>query len=792
MKLSEQWLREWVSPKLDTDGLAERLTMAGLEVSGKLPVAANFDRVVVGDIVAVEPHPAAERLRRCQVRIAKSKTIALVSGAPNVATGVKVAVALPGANLPGGSKIEITEIRGETSEGMLCSAADLGWEDESTGILVLDKAAKVGASLATQCALPDSVLEIDLTPNRGDCLSIAGIAREVAAITGARLRSSKIRDVPARSRRSLPVRLGAPNDCPHYAGRVLEGINPRAITPLWMKLRLHRSGVRSIHPVVDVTNYVMLELGQPMHAFDLNKLQGSIRVRHALHGEQLILLGGTEVALEAGTLLIADEARPLALAGIMGGADSAVGADTVDLFLESAYFNPNVIAQRARKMGLQTESSQRFERGVDPTLQRRALQRATALLCDVVGGRPGPVMEQTARRHVKRPKPIRLRASRVTRILGTSIARSAAETTFKRLGMRIRRTAQDWNVVPPSHRFDVTREIDLIEELARVHGYDKIPEHVAPLPPPRDFYSETRVSKSRMRQLLVDRGYQEIISYSFVDPAHQGLLDPESSPIKLSNPISAEMGVMRSNLWPGLVQAIGYNLNRQQNRMRFFEIGRRFRAKGGSLGQDKMLAGAACGPAFASQWGIAPRPVDFYDVKGDIEALMALTGRALELRFRQTRHPALHPGQSATINLGSEPIGWIGALHPEARSRLDIGVPLYVFEIQLTAISTSIRANFSEISKFPSIRRDLAVIVSETTAAQQVLDRITEVAGNLLVNLELFDEYRGEGIDSGRKSLALGLTLQDSSRTLKEVEAERVVSEVLAVLQSELGAELRR
>ena len=791
MKLSEQWLREWVSPKLDTDSLAERLTMTGLEVSAKEPVSADLDRFMVGEIVTVKPHPTAERLRCCAVRIAKTKTLTVVSGAPNVVPGAKAAVALPGAKLPSGGRVEATAIRGEPSEGMLCSAADLGWEDESSGVLLLAKEAKIGATLARQCALPDVVLEIDLTPNRGDCLSIAGVAREVAAITGARLSPPKIRDVPVRSRRSLRVRLDAPSDCPHYVGRVLEGINPHAITPLWMKARLYRGGVRSIHPVVDVTNYVMLELGQPMHAFDLSKLQEQILVRHAQRGERLKLLDGSEIALEIGTLVIADKSRPLALAGIMGGVDSAVSADTVNLFLESAYFDPNAIAPRARRLGLQTESSQRFERGVDPALQRRALQRATALLHDIVGGRPGPVVEQTARKHMKRPAPIRLRASRVLQILGTSIARSAAETTLKHLGMRIRRTTQGWNVVPPSHRFDVTHEIDLIEELARVHGYNQIPEHLAALPPPRYFWAENRVCESRLRHLLVDRSYQEIITYSFVDPAHQALLDPESPPIRLSNPISAEMGVMRSNLWPGLVQAISYNLNRQQNRMRFFEVGRRCRIRGGDVGQDKMLAGAACGPAYAPQWGIPPRPVDFYDVKADIEALVALTGRGLQLRFRQKAHPALHPGQSAAIVLDDDVIGWIGALHPSVRSRLDIGVSLYVFEMELAAIATKIRTNFSEISKFPSIRRDLAVMVPETVAAQQLLDRIAEVAGKLLVNLELFDEYRGEGIDSGRKSLTFGLTLQDSSRTLKEVEAERVVAEVLTVLQSELGVELR-
>ena len=788
MKISEKWLREWVSPKLDTRALAERLTMAGLEVGAIESVAPNLDRVVIGEIVSVAPHPSADKLRVCRVNVGKGKTLDIVCGAANAAPGMRAPVALEGAALPGGMKIKQAEVRGVISAGMLCSASELGLAESAEGLLSLDKDARPGTSIVDYLGLDDVALEIDLTPNRGDCLSIAGIARELAALTGVKITSPVSKAVSAKIRRKISVKLDASQDCPRYVGRIIGDINPSAVTPVWMKEKLRRGGIRSIHPVVDVTNYVMLELGQPMHAFDIDKLHGAIHVRHAVKNESLLLLDGNTVKIEQGCLLIADDQQPLALAGIMGGLHSAVSNTTRHLFIESAWFRPETISVRARSQGLQTDSSQRFERGVDPDLQKRAMERATSLLLGIVGGKPGPVIEQAVRRHLPRTVSIALRVDRVERLLGMNVPAKTIESILKRLGMKLKKAGPNWIVTPPSYRFDIDREADLIEEIVRIHGYDKLPTRHPRIEMSARPVMESGVSEPRLRAALMDRDYQEVITYSFVDPKIQTLVDPGISPLALANPISADMAVMRTSLWPGLLQTILYNLNRQQTRVRLFEIGRTFLPRDHDIVQERMVGGAVYGAAVAEQWGTARRKVDLYDAKADIEALYALAGIGGQILFRPGQHPALHPGQSTEIQHHGQPIGLLGLLHPTIQAHLGLSQPVVLYELRLSSLEGKRVPIFEEFSRFPSIRRDIAIVVNEAIPAQAVLDCVQKTAGGLLVNLELFDEYRGKGIDSGRKSLALGLTLQHSSRTLNEADVEQVMAEVMSTLGTELGA----
>ena len=797
MKISEQWLREWVATKLEAGALAERLTLAGIEVAAVTPVAAPLKNVVVGEIVAIAPHPQADRLRICHVKVGAKAPLTIVCGAANAAVGLKVPAALEGAVLPNGTEIRKATLRGVDSAGMLCSAVELGLAEDSSGLMVLPADSRPGTALERLLQLDDRTIEIELTPNRGDCLSIAGLAREVAALTAVRYTPVAIRPVAPKSKRTLAVTLSAQADCAAYAGRVIEGIDPQAATPLWLRERLRRSGVRSIHPVVDVTNYVMLELGQPMHAFDLARLDGDIRVRRAAAGERLTLLDGNALQLEASDLVIADRRAAVALAGIMGGQDSAVSDSTRDLFLESAWFRPETIGPRARHHGLHSDSSHRFERGVDPQQQRRALERATALIVAICGGRPGPVREARAAAQLPMRRPIVLRAARLQRLLGMSLPATTVESILKRLGLRVARAGSKgepaWKATPPAWRYDLAREVDLIEELVRVHGYDKVPVHRARMPMAMRPLPEGRVTEQRLRALLADRDYQEAITYSFVDPALQAQLHPEANGLALANPISAELAHMRLSLWPGLVQAALYNQNRQQSRVRLFEIGRRFRPRGkGGVDEQTVVSGLATGAAFAEQWGLAARPVDFYDVKGDLEALLALGGPG-RFRLQPGVHPALHPGQTAEIVTGEgRAVGVLGVVHPDVQAKTGLDKSTILFEIELDPVQAAIIPEFREISRYPAVRRDLALIVDNQVPAQRVVDTIRSAAGGMLTNLELFDEYRGEGIDSGRKSLAVGLTFQDTSRTLNDEDVETVVGRVVAAVQAELGALLRQ
>lgn len=800
MKISEQWLREWVAVRQDVKALAERLTLAGLEVGSVAAVVAGpLEGVVVGEILSLAPHPQADRLRVCQVNIGKKAPLTIVCGATNAAVGLKVPTALVGTSMPNGTKIATNSIRGVESAGMLCSAAELGLEEASQGLLVLDASTKPGIPLTKYLALDDYQIEVELTPNRGDCLSIAGLAREIAALTGARLTPVSIRPTPSKTRRKLGVTLGAKSACARYTGRVVEGINPQAVTPMWMKERLRRGGVRSVHPVVDITNYVMLELGQPMHAFDLDRLSGGIQVRMGRKNESLTLLDGKQLSLDPSDLVIADLKGPVALAGIMGGQDSAVSALTQNIFLESAWFRPEVVGTRARHYGLHSESSHRFERGVDPVLQRNALERASALVLSICGGRAGPVGEIISRAHLPKPPRIQLRAARIERVLGMPMPSASVESTLKRLGMQVAKVARRigeraWKVTPPSWRSDLAIEVDLIEELVRVQGYDKVPARMPETTLAMRTLPETRITDSRLRTLLIDRDYQEAITYSFVDPALQGLITPELRPLTLANPIASDMAQMRTTLWPGLIKAALHNQNRQQERVRLFEIGRRFLPEPtGGANEQPVLAGIAMGPTFSEQWGMKPRAADFFDIKSDIEALLALGGRR-QVIFRPARHSALHPGRSAEVVLSkdSKVIGLIGELHPEIQKKTGLESSVILFELELDPLRIAIVPEFREISRFPAVRRDLAVIVREEVTAQAVLDCVRSTTGSFLVNLELFDEYRGEGIDSGRKSLALGLTLQDTSRTLNDRDVEMAVERVITALETQFDARLRQ
>jgi phenylalanyl-tRNA synthetase beta chain len=791
MKFSEQWLREWVNPSVSTDELCHQLTMAGLEVDAVEPVAGEFSGVVVGEVVKVEPHPDADKLRVTQVNVGAEELLTIVCGAPNVCEGMKAPTAVVGAKLPGDFKIKKAKLRGVPSFGMLCSASELGLAESAGGLMALPDDAAVGEDLRSYLDLDDVTIELGLTPNRGDCLSIAGIARETGVLNQCDVSGPEIESVAPGSDETLSIEVKADDACPRYIGRVIRGINVGAVTPLWMQERLRRCGIRSLGPVVDVTNYVLLELGQPMHAFDLAKLNGGVVVRRAGQGEKLTLLNEQEVELDSETLIIADHNGPLALAGVMGGEASAVGDETVDIFLESAFFSPESIAGRARRYGLHTDSSHRFERGVDPQLAEMAMERATTLLLDIVGGVAGPLEEVSTESELPQYHPIHLRSQRITRVLGADIAASEVEDILVRLGMHQAAVEDGWRVTAPSFRFDIAIEVDLIEEIGRIIGYSNLPSS-RPLgalsmhPQP-----EGRIGKHDLSQLLVERGYQEAISYSFVDPKMQAHFDPEGEAIALANPISSDLAVMRTTLWAGLVPLLQHNLNRQQSRIRLFEHGLTFVKQDTDIKQEDWFAGVVYGDLAPEQWGRASRKADFYDVKGDIEALLALTNRAEAFRFVSESHPALHPGQSARIYCGEEAIGWLGAIHPTLERELDLHGQTYLFELNVAALCGKNVAKFTEISKFPAIRRDLAVVVPRETDADAVFSAIRNAAPETLNNLKLFDVYEGEHIDSGRKSLALGLTLQAQSRTLTDEEVDAAIEQIVNTLGAELGATLR-
>jgi len=802
MQVSLAWLREILGPGNWLDGaerlgpseysrkLAARLTMAGLEVESITAAGPPLKGVIVGEVISVARHPNADTLTLCQVATGR-ETVQVVCGAPNVRTGMKAPFASVGATLPGGVEIRRARLRGEESFGMLCSARELGLSDDASGLLELPAELPAGQTLAETLGLDDIVLGLNLTPNRGDCLSVLGIAREVAALSGAPLAPPGMAAVVPTGRDTVPVELTAGAGCARFASRVIRGVNSGAPAPLWMRERLRRAGLRPINAVVDVTNYVMLELGQPIHAYDRHELDGGIVVRRARTGETLRLLDGSDVTMDESVLVIADHGKALGLAGVMGGDRSGIDEGTTDLLLEVAWFAPEAIVGRARRYGLVTDASQRFERGVDPTLQERALERATRLILDSAGGAAGPLEVAELADELPKPRPVRLRTGRARLVVGAEIGDAEMRSHLHNLGMRVDGGSDPWSVTPPPWRFDVNIEEDLIEEVARLHGFDHVPEvhQTAAIVVPAS--TEARIDEDRATDILIGRGYHEAITYSFVDHATQTLFSPGIEALRLLNPISEELAEMRLSLWPGLVRALRENQRRQQSRVRLFECGRTFDIGDGRPRETPVIAGLAAGPALPEQWGGRSRLVDYFDVRGDLEALMTETGNLAAFSFVADAHPALHPGQSARIWRGDRAIGWLGRLHPELEARLELTYSPIVFELELEPLLAARVPRHADVSRFPSVRRDLAVVVDETSTVQEILARVRASAGGLLTDLVLFDVYRGAGIASGRKSLAIGLNLQDISRTLTDEDTDAVVARVIADLAGEYNATIR-
>lgn len=792
MKFSEQWLRGWVSPQVNRDELVARLSMAGLEVDSVTPAAGVFSGVVVGEVLSTEQHPDADKLRVCQVSNG-AQTFQVVCGAPNVRPGLKIPFAMIGAELPGDFKIKKAKLRGVESNGMLCSQAELQVGEGNDGLMELPTDAPVGQDIRVYLDLEDASIEVDLTPNRGDCLSLAGLAREVGALYNAPVTRPVVAAVPAVHDEVRSIEVLAPSACPRYLGRVIRNVDLSKPTPLWMVERLRRADVRSIDAAVDITNYVMLELGQPLHAFDLAEINGGIRVRIAEEGEKLVLLDGQEVTLRSDTLVIADHSRALAIAGVMGGEHSGVSATTRDVFLESAFFDQIAVAGKARSYGLHTDASHRYERGVDWQLAREAMERATGLLLEITGGEAGPITETVSEQHLPSIAPVTLRAQRVEQMLGLVIEDAEIVRLLTGLGLGISADgAGQWRVAVPSHRFDISLEVDLIEELARLYGYNRLPvrypqARLAPQPK-----AEARAHLPELRRLLVARGYQEAVTYSFIDPKQFELFNPGVEPLLLANPISNDMAAMRSSLWPGLVKALSHNLNRQQDRVRMFESGLRFVGQLDGLKQEPMLAGVVCGSRLPEGWAQGRDPVDFFDVKADVEAVLGFAGALDAFAFVPGSHPALHPGQTARIEREGRLVGFVGAIHPELSKTLGLDRPVFVFELVLAEVAAGKTPKFSELSRFPEVRRDLALVADRDVAASAVLEVIRENAGEWLTDLRLFDVYQGKGIDPHRKSLAVGLTWQHPSRTLNDDEVNTTTQNILTSLEQRLNATLRK
>ena len=792
MQFSEQWLRTFVDPQLNSAELGHLLTMAGLEVEEAEPAAPAFKGVVVARIVEAEKHPNADKLKLCKVDAGTGEMLQIVCGAPNAAAGMKVPCAVVGAVLPGEFEIKKAKLRGVESFGMLCSARELGLSEDHGGLYALPEDAPVGADIRDYLGLDDTLFTIKLTPNRADCLSLTGVAREVAAITATALQQAVVEPVSVAADDRREIVLDAPAACPRYCGRILRGVDARASTPEWMVRRLVRSGVRSISALVDITNYVMLELGQPLHAFDNTKLQGAIHVRMPRAGEQVLLLNEQTVTPAADTLLIADEARALALAGIMGGEDSGITLETTEVFLESAFFAPDAIAGRARNYGFSSDASHRFERGVDPALARVALERATRLVIEICGGEAGPVVEAQAPEALPVRKPVRLRPARARRILGVTLDDEAMLALLQRVHLEVVRDGDDFLVTPPSWRFDIEIEEDLVEELARLHGYDNIPA-VAPqgslmmLPS-----SEHSRPVWALRHLLAARGYQEVVNFAFVEEAWERDFCANENPIRLANPIASQLSVMRSSLIPGLVGTLATNRKRQIDRVRVFELARVFERKADGepvrgFHQVMNIAGLAAGSVMPEQWGERARNVDFYDVKGDLEALFA----PRQLAFTPLSHSALHPGRAATVKLDGHAVGVIGELHPVWVQRYDLGSAPVVFEVALDAALAARMPAYAEISRMPAVRRDLALVIAADVPVERVLEVLRAAAPAVVREISLFDVYHGKGIDPDKKSLAFRVSMQDTQRTLEDAEVEAAMAVLVEQVETVLGGRLR-
>ncbi|HNP37812.1 MAG TPA: phenylalanine--tRNA ligase subunit beta [Woeseiaceae bacterium] len=791
MKIAESWLREWVNPGLDTEALGHQLTMLGHEVDGIEYEGTALDGVQVAEVLDVRPHPDADRLRICTVSTGAAETIEVVCGAPNVYKGMKSALATPGVTLPNGVKLRKSKIRGVVSNGMLCSAIELGLGEEADGILDLPADAAAGTPFAAYLELPDAVIDIDLTPNRGDCFSVLGIARDVAALTGAVLKNSDVEPVAATIESILPVAVADPAGCPAFAGRLVRGIDPGAVTPLWMVERLRRSGFRAIHPVVDITNFVMLELGQPMHGYDAALVQGGLLVRLAVAGESVDLLDGKTVSLQPGTLVVTDDSGPVGLAGIMGGAGTAVSDQTVDVFFEAAFWSQDFMAGRARSYSLHTDASLRFERGVDPDGQARAVERATGLLLEIAGGNAGPLVLTESLDEKPKRAAIVLREEQLAKLLGVTVDAADVSDILDRLGLANTRTDSGWEVLAPSHRFDIVREVDLIEEVARIYGYDRIPEHSQVVASRLLPVTETSVDSELAAATLVSRDYTEVITYSFVDADDDRAINGSSTELVLDNPISSEMSVMRSSLWSGLLRAAAGNLARQQDRVRFFEIGKSFHGSLQQTDERLRLGGLACGPAFPEQWGIKSQPIDFFDIKSDVQALLRLAGTASEFSFAPLVHPALQPGQAAEIFRNGDAIGVMGKLHPRHNKQFGLKSAVYLFELDADKTLAAKVPIAKSVSRFPTIRRDIAVLVQESVTAEQLSVALADAAPGLIQTVRIFDIYQGAGVEAGLKSVAIGLILQETSRTLTDQDADAAQAAAVQKLHQEFAAVLR-
>lgn len=794
MKFSESWLREWVNPANNSDELAHQITMAGLEVDDVEDVAGKFTGVVVGEVVECGQHPDADKLRVTKVNVGGEELLDIVCGASNCRQGIKVAVATVGAVLPGDFKIKKAKLRGQPSHGMLCSFSELGIDVESDGIMELPEEAQIGTDFRDYLQLNDKTIDVDLTPNRADCLNLRGLAREVGVLNRLEVTSPSFEQVASTIDDKASVSVEASEACPRYLGRVVRNVNVKAESPLWMQEKLRRSGIRSIDPVVDITNYVLLEQGQPMHAFDLAKIQGGIIARMAEQGEKLTLLDGNEVELNADTLVIADHKQPLAIAGIFGGESSGVTAETKDVLLESAFFAPDVIRGRARSYGLHTDSSHRFERGVDPELQFHAMERATQLLLEICGGEAGDIVAVESQAHLPVRNKVTLRRAKLDALLGHHVESEEVLDILTRLGCDVTETAEGWDALSPSWRFDIAIEQDLIEEVGRIYGYDNIPTKSPVASLKMHEYKEANLPLKRVRDLLVDRGYQEAITYSFVEPNQQALIVPDIQPIVLPNPISADMSAMRLSLWTGLLNTVAYNQKRQQPRVRLFEQGLRFipeQSAENGIRQEPMLAGVIAGTRSEEHWDIATNSVDFFDLKGDLEAVLELTANEGAYRFVAAKHPALHPGQTAAIEVNGKVVGHIGAVHPELERKFGLNGRTIVFEIEWNAIATRHIPEAVALSKFPANRRDIAVIADENVASGEIVAACLETDNALVIGAKLFDIYKGKGVEEGKKSLAIALTLQSPERTLEDADISDAVSGVVSHLSEKLGVTLR-
>ncbi len=804
MKFPESWLREHVKIDASREELAARLTAIGLEVEDVQPIGAELEGVVVAQIISCARHPDAERLHVCQVDAGTGAPLQIVCGAPNARAGLKAPLAMAGAKLPGGMAISAAKLRGVESNGMLCSAKELAIDPDASGLLELPGDAPVGALLASYLGLPDASFELKLTPNRADCFSIRGVAFDAAAALGTQVEPMQIAEAAVTSKSAIDVQLQAGADCPRYCGRVIEGLDASARSPLWLTEKLKRAGLRPISPLVDIGHFVMLELGQPMHAFDADTLRGSIGVRRARAGETVKTLDERDCALTPDFLVVTDVDRPVALAGVMGGFDTRVTDTTTRVFLESAHFAPAAIIGRSRKLGLHTDASHRFERGVDPELPRYALERATELVLRVMGGKAGPITEAVLPEHLPQPATVRLRRARLARVLGLQVPDAEVERILRALGMQASADAEGWQVRAPTRRFDIAIEEDLIEEIARIHGYDAIPVHVPAGAFALAVPTETRVDDAVLRRQLAARDFVEALNYAFVDAGLLQAWGVGGGVVALANPLSSELGVMRTALLPGLVEALKRNRARQLDRVRLFEIGNVFQASDVDAAPARQgdatpapretlrIAAVASGAARAEQWSGKSADADFYDMKAQVESLLALSN-ATQVEFRaDAQTPFGHPGRSASVWRDGTRIGWVGHLHPRLLKALDVEGEIVAFELDVEPLARRAVARAGELSRYPSVRRDLALVVPEATTWDALRSSLFSALTDRLRDVVVFDQYRGPGLEKGSKSLAMGLILQEVSRTLTDADADQAVAQALAAVARDCNATLRK